>query len=237
MQVSRLAALALPVLLPGGARLRPCRPLADADPRGLAGTYLAARTADVEKDVPNAADFYRSALESDPGNVFLLERALVLQRSRRRDRRTRSISPSELLEQPPTAIRRGSSSRSSASAAKEYAEPCEKLNETGAGVLAELTDALLAAWASFGEGEVDKALQDLDKLKGEDWYEPFKLLHGGYIALAAGRTDEALTLFEKARELDDNAVRITEAYARALAIAGREDEAEAALEGFSRALP
>ena len=45
---------------------------------GLAGTYLAARTADVEKDVPNAASFYRSALKSDPENVFLLERALVL---------------------------------------------------------------------------------------------------------------------------------------------------------------
>ena len=46
--------------------------------RALAGTYLAARTADVEKDMPSAAAFYRSALESDPENVFLLERALVL---------------------------------------------------------------------------------------------------------------------------------------------------------------
>ena len=32
-------------------------------------------------------------------------------------------------------------------------------------------------------------------------------------------------------------MRITEAYARALAVAGRKDEAEAALEGFPRALP
>jgi hypothetical protein len=50
----------------------------EVDLNSLAGTYLAARTADVEKDIPNAARFYRSALESDPDNTFLIERAMVL---------------------------------------------------------------------------------------------------------------------------------------------------------------
>ena len=75
-----LAALALLLLLCSPPPLPPWRTRfrVDGNPHGLAGVYLAARTADVEKDVPSAAGFYRSALKSDPDNVFLLERALVL---------------------------------------------------------------------------------------------------------------------------------------------------------------
>ena len=116
--------------------------------------------------------------------------------------------------------------------ANEYSEALESLNESGAGVLADLTTALLVAWARFGEGEIDAALAGLHELKGEDWYEPFKLLHRGYIALAAGRTEIALAAFNAARELDANAVRIVEAEARALAIGGKTAEATAALEDF-----
>ena len=87
-------------------------------------------------------------------------------------------------------------------------------------MLADLTNALLLAWAQFGAGDTDAALAGLAELEGEEWYEPFKLLHSGYIAMAAGRTEEALGFFEEAHEIDPNAVRITEAYARALATPG-----------------
>src|SRR3954447_4547294 len=50
----------------------------DSDLTSLSGTYLAARTADVEKDVPGAAAYYREALKSDPDNAYFLERALIL---------------------------------------------------------------------------------------------------------------------------------------------------------------
>jgi tetratricopeptide (TPR) repeat protein len=120
---------------------------------------------------------------------------------------------------------------------KNYKAAEEALRDTAAGVLADLTGALLVAWARFGEGEIDKAITELDKLKGEDWYEPFKNLHSGYIALASGRVDQALKLLGKARELDANAIRITEAYARALALAGRKDEAVAALADFLSRYP
>jgi tetratricopeptide (TPR) repeat protein len=121
--------------------------------------------------------------------------------------------------------------------AGKYADAVKSLENNGAGVLADLTGALLTAWARFGDGEVDLAIENLDKLKGEDWYEPFKLLHGAYIALAAGRTSEAIERLEKAHEADSNAVRITEAYARSLAIAGRKDEAEKILQDFLTRFP
>jgi tetratricopeptide (TPR) repeat protein len=103
--------------------------------------------------------------------------------------------------------------------------------------LADLVSALVASWARFGEGEVDRAIADLRKLKGEDWYEPFKLVHIGYMALASGRTEDALNALADARRLDPDAVRITEAYARALALAGRKDEAIGALAEFLSRYP
>ena len=231
-----LAALVVAPVLLAPAALAVQTPLEDQDLTSLSGTYLAARTADVEKDADSAARFYRAALKADPGNPFLLERALVLSASagdvsdaltyakQLRDKQP-SNNPARLVIAV-EEIRLG-----------QYADAVSRLNDASAGVLADLTNALVAAWARSGEGEVDGAIASLDSLKGEDWYEPFKLLHSGYIALAAGRTDEALKYLEAARERDANAVRITEAYARALAVAGRTKEAEDALTAFLALYP
>ena len=142
----------------------------NGDLDSLSGTYLAARTADVEKDVASAARFYRAALKADPDNLFLLERALVLSAgagnvddaigfARRLREKQPSNSPARLVlavEQ----IRLG-----------QHSAAVEELGDAGAGVLADLTNALVSAWARFGEGEVDSAISGLQALKGEDWYE------------------------------------------------------------------
>ncbi len=231
-----LAALvAAPVVL-ASAGLAVQTTIEDRDLTSLAGTYLAARTADVEKDTASAARFYRAALKGDPDNLFLLERALVLSASAG-DMSDALAYAKELREKQPSNnparlvtaiedIRLG-----------HYPDAVDALSITGAGVLADLTNALVAAWARFGEGEIDQALGSLNDLKGEDWYEPFKLLHSGYIALAAGRVDDALKSLAAARGRDANAVRITEAYARALAVAGQKKEAEDALTAFLALYP
>jgi tetratricopeptide (TPR) repeat protein len=202
----------------------------------LSGTYLAARTADVAKDIPNAADFYQSALRSDPENLFLLERALILTAAAGDMDEALGFARDLVAKAPTSPVARlilaAEQLRN-----EQYEEAAALLQASGGGVLANLTDALLIAWARFGQGEVDQALEGLAELDGEDWYEPFKLLHSGYIALASGRTEDALETLAKARELDANAVRITEAYARALAIAGRDEEAIAALEDFLTRFP
>ncbi len=231
----RLAALVVaPIILAAPAFA--VQTIESRDLTSLSGTYLAARTADVEKDVTSAARFYRSALKSDPGNLFLLERALVL--SAGSGDMDDALRFAEELQQKQASnhiarlviameeIRKG-----------DYAKAIENVDDKGAGVLADLTNALVSAWARFGQGEIDAAITNLGKLEGEDWYEPFKLLHSGYIALAAGRTDDALKYLEDARGHDSNAVRITEAYARALAVAGRTKEAEDTLTDFLSRFP
>jgi tetratricopeptide (TPR) repeat protein len=200
-------------------------------PASLSGSYLAARTADVEKDTESAAGFYRQALEEDPENTYLLERSLILTASSGDFDAAMKFAKTLLQKQPENHPARLLTAIEEIRTEK-YAEAAKTLAEKNPGVLADLTSALLTSWAEFGEGEVDVALGNIDKLKGEDWYEPFKLLHGAYISLAAGRTAEAIEKLEKARAGDSNAVRVTEAYARALAVAGRKDEAEAALKDF-----
>ena len=72
---SRLAIFAASLLLAAPAA---AATTADDGPTSFSGAYLAARTADVEKDAESAAGFYRQALKADPDNVFLLERTLIL---------------------------------------------------------------------------------------------------------------------------------------------------------------
>lgn len=198
---------------------------------GLSGSYLAARTADVEKDVASAARFYSQALKSDPTNTYLLERAVVSSAAAGETANSLRFAAELLKSAPDNNVARLVTAIEQIRTEK-YADALKTLDNTGAGVLADLTAALLKAWTRFGEGEVDLAIEELDKLTGEEWYEPFKLLHGAYIALAAGRTAEALERLEKAHGEDTNAVRITEAYARALKVAGKNEQAESVLRDF-----
>jgi tetratricopeptide (TPR) repeat protein len=226
----RLAALAAILMLlsaPAGAITSD----EDLGLSGLSGSYLAARTADVEKDVVSAARFYSQALKSDPTNTLLLERAVVSSAAAGETTDALRFARELLKEQPDNNVARLVTAIEEIRTEK-YAAALKSLDNTGAGVLADLTAGLLKAWTRFGEGEVDLAIEELDKLKGEEWYEPFKLLHGAYIALAAGRTSEALERLEKAHSEDANAVRITEAYARALKVAGKTEQAEAVLRDF-----
>ena len=236
LRAAALAAVALPALLAGPALAVASAGTEQTEFTSLSGAYLAARTADVEKDVDSAARFYRKTLERDPGNLALLERALVLSAAAgdmsdalEFARQLREEAPDNHPARLVTAVEQVRTG--------ENAAAIESLSGESAGVLADLIAGLLKAWATFGEGDTEKALADLAALGGESWYEPFKLLHGGYIALAAGRTEEALEALGAAREADANAVRITEAYARALVAAGRTDEAEAALEDFLSRFP
>jgi tetratricopeptide (TPR) repeat protein len=228
------SAVLLPLLV-GGPALAAQTPTGDGV-GSFSGTYLAARTADAGKDIAAAAAFYRSALAADPENMFLLERTVVLTAASGDVKESLGFAE-ELVEKAPAGhIGRLVLAVEQIRAGK-YAEALKTLDKSGAGVIGELTRALLIAWAEFGAGNVDKALAGLDDLEGEDWYEPFKLLHRGYIALAAGRTEDALADLSQAREQDGNAVRITEAYARALAASGQQEEAVAVMADFLSNFP
>jgi tetratricopeptide (TPR) repeat protein len=208
----------------------------EIDLKSLSGMYLAARIADSAKDISQAATFYRAAHARDPQNLFLLERALVLTAAEGNIEQAEHFAKLLVKDVPDSRVARLVLAASKLRG-KTYAAARTELERSGDGMLADLTKALLSAWISAGQGQADGALAELDSLTGQDWYEPFKLLHGGYIAAAAEQNDEALRRLGQAYESDRGAVRIAEAYARMLAQAGQKARAEEVLEEFLSRYP
>ncbi|WP_177176644.1 tetratricopeptide repeat protein [Faunimonas pinastri] len=229
-------AIALAVLLLGHAAHAATVVTEDFGEETLAGDFLSALNADAEKDLDKASFFYQRSLHQDPDDLLFLERALVL-----------SASTGEMADAQryaDTMLRRAPDSRAArlvlaVADFKEgkYPDAQLVLGTKGTDALGELTKGLLNAWADFGRGNTDQALARIQSLKGEAWFEPFKLLHSSYIATLAGRSEDALKLLKQARDADQNAVRITEGYARVLAQLNRRDEAVQVLDEYLTRFP
>ena len=200
------------------------------------GSYLAARHAGAQRDAAAAAAYYRAALRSDPKNVELLERAFLsvlaegdvdeavrladqVVRHDRNDRIARLVIGVRALKQ------------------KKYSGARQNLQQSVRGPITDLAATLLAAWASYGAGNANGAVEAIDKLQGADWYALFKDLHAGLILDLAGNRKEAGKRFERARKLDATALRLVEAYGSWLSRNQRKDEAMKVFKAFDAQLP
>ena len=182
-------------------------------PLSLSGSYLAALTANNSRDLGAAALYYDRALEADPDNVALVERAFILKLADGDIDGSTKFTGSILEQDPQNRFARMAlgtialKEKSFKKAAKEFSQILE-------GPLARLTGALLYAWTLAGDKNYDEALESLDKLEGPEWYETFRLYHAGLIAQAGGITDVAAKHLKAAHEADPNVLRTAEAYAR-----------------------
>jgi tetratricopeptide (TPR) repeat protein len=207
-------------------------PVADS----LSGNYLAALAASKGADLGESARFFSEALANDPEDPFLLERTLVL-----------SLAAGDLEDAIGYAGRLQDIDRENPLAAlslgidalrgKRWAVAVAEFKRANSGPLVGLTSEVLAAWAETGAGSPAKALARLDKLSGEQWYSFFRNYHGGLIAQLSGDEKEAVKRFKAAREIDDNAISVIEAYARALARDGQLDAARTELRAAMERVP
>jgi tetratricopeptide (TPR) repeat protein len=240
-----VAALALTAMaMPGSISAQtPERPDATAqfptrnDLKSLttSGSYLAARHASVERDAASAAEFYRSALRSDPKNNELLDRAFIS-----------SVADGDVDEAVKLAERILSNDKSNRVARlvvgvhalkqKKYAAAQLNINQSVRGPITDLVATLLSAWAAYGAGDSKSAVAGIDKLTGPEWYPIFKDLHAGMILELSGKEKDAGARFERAYKLDDSMLRITEAYARWLTRNKDDSKATAIYEAFDKKL-
>ncbi len=119
----------------------------------IAGNYLAARHASVERDAGAAASFYRSALREDPKNTELLDRAFIstladgdideavklaekILQTDKTNRVARLVVGVRALKQ------------------KQYAAAQQNINQSVRGPITDLVAALLSGWAVMGAGDV-----------------------------------------------------------------------------------
>jgi tetratricopeptide (TPR) repeat protein len=166
------------------------RPFDAREVGSFAGAFLAARTADVDRDAEAAIDFYSRALSFDQSNTDLQQRLMIAQFTA--GRFSEGLKIAARLKDDPAVERVTKLALAIDGIAKrEYRTAEALLAYEGANDLDRLLNGLMRAWARFGSGEPDQALRMIDELQGPEWFAIFLNFHGGAMAAASGKRDEA----------------------------------------------
>jgi tetratricopeptide (TPR) repeat protein len=206
-------------------------PKAMAREATLSGTYLAGRTATRVRDPNAAVEFFEKAIVFDPANPQMNERLFQL-RVARGDTAAAEKQADEILKfnsqhrmarlvKGISLMKRG-----------DFATARESFTEAGYTPMGELSASLLNAWTYAGEGSLNAALQELDKLDANESFSSFKAYHQALIAdyLKSGiRADSA---YKKTYAQAGQSLRVTQAYGNYLTRQGRQDEAERVYRSF-----
>ncbi|SIQ06589.1 MAG: tetratricopeptide repeat protein [Bosea sp. (in: a-proteobacteria)] len=202
----------------------------------LEGNYLAAIVAGAGRDLGAASVYLREAVKEDPQNNDLLERAFVAfladgsmpDAFRAADRLIR-IDPSNGLAQLVVGVR--------AIKQKSYATARNHLQRGGRGRAADITATLLSAWSYLGSNNPKRAIETLERLKGEPSYNLFRDYHAGLILDAAGRKAEAEKRLKAAYDAEKTTLRLVDLWARLQARQGDFAGAATTYADFDRLLP
>jgi tetratricopeptide (TPR) repeat protein len=201
----------------------------------IAGNYLAARHASVERDAGAAASFYRSALREDPKNTELLDRAFIstladgdIDEAVKLAEKILQTDKANRIARLVVGVR--------ALKQKQYAAAQQNINQSVRGPITDLVAALLSGWAVMGAGDVKTAAANIDKLAGPEWYPIFKDLHIGLMYDLANKPKEAGQRLERAFKLDDSALRVVDSYGRWLSRNDKPEAAVAVYEAFDKKL-
>lgn len=209
----------------------------DAEPFDLtsantfAGAFLAARTADVDRDYAMAADLYRIALQFEPDNREVKQRLMItLLIGGEFDKGVKvaeDLKSDRAVERITTVVRAIDAIRK-----REYRTAQKLLKYEGPNDLDRLMSTLLSAWAKYGQGRPKEALAQIKALDGPEWFRVFKNYHAGAIALAAGdkataraRLNDAILDREGGSAAPDTFMRAVEALARFEAREGNKQKA------------
>jgi tetratricopeptide (TPR) repeat protein len=201
-----------------------------------AGSYLAARQANLDRDPDAAATYYRAALKFDQRNTELLELTFYsvladgdineavrlagqLVQLDRNNRNAHLVLGVRALKQ------------------KQWKDARSHFNQSAHGPVNDLMGALLAAWSAYGANDLKGAIDTLDKLSGPEWYSIFKDMHAGLIYDVGGSRKDAGKRLERAFKLDATALRVMQSHAGFLSRNGGHDEALKIYEDYDKQLP
>jgi tetratricopeptide (TPR) repeat protein len=193
-------------------------------PSSFAGDYLASRAASQLHDLAATIHYTSDALKYDQNNVVLNERLFQAQ-----------VMAGDIAKAEPLAsqVIKGNSQQRMARLVlglkefrgRHYAQARENFTESAYTPLGELTSDLLNAWTYAGEGSLNAALRELDKLTGQDAFANYKSFHGALIADFLGSSLRAEPAYKKAYDLAPNSLRVVQAYGNFLERNGHKDQA------------
>ncbi len=201
-----------------------------------AGSYLAARQANLDRDPDAAATYYRAALKFDQRNTELLELTFYsvladgdineavrlagqLVQLDRNNRNAHLVLGVRALKQ------------------KQWKEARAHFNQSAHGPVNDLMGTLLAAWSAYGANDLKGAIDAIDRLSGPEWYSIFKDMHAGLIEDLGGSRKDAGKRLERAFKLDATALRVMQSHAGFLSRNGGREEALKIYEDYDKQLP
>ena len=205
-------------------------------PTSSSGGFLAGRLAASLRDDDNAAAFYAAALKGNPGNPDLINRTFIaLLSAGEMDKavvfadRMIALDKNNPIAHLVLGIR--------ALRAHDYATARTHLAATTDKPILQLATPLILTWTYAGSGQTKRGVSATDDISPDDGFSTFKNFSAGMMLDLAGMRDEAIARLKDAHDRDGNAVTITEAYARALARAGKKEDALAVLDAYTAKIP
>ncbi len=205
---------------------------ADVQPETtFAGNYLASRSAVKLRDTQAATAFVTAAMKQDDQNPVLVERLFQLQLA------NGNLSQAENAAEKVIAF--NSQHRMARIVlglkefrARRYTQAREQFAEAAYTPVGELTSTLLTAWSYAGEGSLNAAIKELDKLDTQTAFANFKALHTALISDYLGSNVRADAAYKKAYEMAGTSLRVVQAYGNFLERNGRSTDAQKVYQGF-----
>lgn len=196
----------------------------------LSGSYLAARHAAQNADVASAAKYFAAALKRDPGNVELMQQAIIYQTAAGDveaaiavARKLETLSPGHRMAALVLTAEMMKAGDFAGATARIDAAP---------GAYHPLVGAMLSAWTAFGAGDDESADAALAGLDDRAIYKIFAGYHEGLMRHARGDAPGAVEAYGRAAEVMTTPTgRIARAYAAALRETGDVEGARALYDG------
>ena len=193
-------------------------------------TYLSARFAASEHDLPEAARYYGKALANDPGNPSLLALSFFYSTTSGDFDNAGKYAQSVVAATPDDRAARLALAVI-AFKRKDYADVRRHLSQSAKGPFTVLTLSLFDAWAAAALRDTASIEKDLQALTEQKGAENMAAFHTALLQDYLGKTLPAEAAYKKAMTSTAPPPRVLEAYGRFLERNGRSADAEALYRG------
>jgi tetratricopeptide (TPR) repeat protein len=211
LRILRYALAFSPLMMSAAFADTPDFPIANTE----SGNYLAASIASADRDTAAAALYYREALQADPQNLDLVERAFAAALAAGDARSAYALADRLAARDPGNSLARLALAVRAFSNG-QYPAARAQLAAGEAGRARDVTSLLLTAWAYAGAGDLRHALDTLDHI-ADPSVAVFRDYHAALVAETLGDPIEALRRYKLAYARDSGTLRLVDAYARFLA--------------------
>jgi tetratricopeptide (TPR) repeat protein len=188
-------------------------------------TYLSARFAAGQHEMPEAAHYYAESLKGDPGNPAVLEQAYFFSTTSG-DIEGAGRYATEMVAKTPDERQARLTLAVIAFKHKDYAGARKNLSLSAKGPFQSLIVSLFDAWGAAATGDSAGAMADMKSLSAQSGVEGLAAFHTALIADFLGRPDVDAD-YKKSLALNRISPRVIEAYGNYLERNGRSDDARA----------